>query len=63
MLEYTFEEKPGNRDLGNLEKATTDILVEHQVIEADSKRIVRKITLNWSKDIVGARVCISPAIG
>lgn len=48
------------RDIGNLEKAPTDLLVEHKVIESDDNTIVRAIALGWSKSVTGARVQIIP---
>jgi len=46
--------------VGNLEKAATDLLVEHGIIEADDNSVVREIRLKWS-DIEGMRVTITPA--
>lgn len=46
---YTFGEKGcrADSDLGNLEKAVSDLLVKHRVIQDDSKPYVRKIVLQW----------------
>jgi len=62
MLRYLFQEGQDKRkrDIGNLEKAPTDLLVEHGVIEADDNTIVRGISMFWSKHITGARVEIIP---
>lgn len=62
VLRYQFQEGQDKRkrDIGNLEKAPTDLLVEHGVIEADDNTIVRGISLFWSKHITGARVEIIP---
>lgn len=59
-LSYEFQEGRDNRrrDLGNLEKATTDLLVAHRIIEADDGSIVRKINLAWSAEVEGVRVTI-----
>jgi Holliday junction resolvase RusA-like endonuclease len=64
-LIYEFQEGFDNRkrDLGNLEKATTDILVLHRIIEADDGSIVRKISLAWNPTIEGVRVLIEPVFG
>jgi crossover junction endodeoxyribonuclease RusA len=64
-LIYEFQEGQDNRkrDLGNLEKATTDLLVAHQIIEADDGSIVRKISLAWNPSIEGALVSIEPVFG
>jgi crossover junction endodeoxyribonuclease RusA len=42
------------RDLGNLEKAISDCLVEHAVIEDDS--LIEEMTLRWSDDVHGAQI-------
>lgn len=62
VLDYVFQEGRDNRkrDLGNLEKATTDLLVSHRIIEADDGSIVRKINLSWAPDVEGVRVTIEP---
>ncbi|MEZ0060882.1 Holliday junction resolvase RusA-like endonuclease [Bradyrhizobium elkanii] len=59
-LSFEFEEPKTKRprDLGNLEKATTDILVTHQIIEADDHSIVREIQLKWCAEVEGVRVTI-----
>lgn len=51
--------RPDNhkRDLGNLEKATSDLLVAYGIIEDDS--LIEKLILEWSPDVIGARVEIS----
>jgi crossover junction endodeoxyribonuclease RusA len=60
-LIYEFQEGQDKRrrDIANLEKATTDLLVEHQVIEADDNRIVREIVMRWSRDVIGAQITIT----
>jgi Holliday junction resolvase RusA-like endonuclease len=64
-LTYTLEEPKTKRrrDLGNLEKAGTDLLVSHGVIEGDDQRFVRKITLEWSDQVEGMQITVSPANG
>jgi crossover junction endodeoxyribonuclease RusA len=47
------------RDLGNLEKGLTDLLVSHGIIQADDGSIVREIKLKWNPDVEGVRVTIS----
>lgn len=47
------------QDLGNREKATTDLLVRHLLIEGDDQRYVREIHMRWA-DIRGVRVTIRP---
>jgi Holliday junction resolvase RusA-like endonuclease len=46
------------RDLANLEKGVTDLLVDHGVIEADHDLIVREISMRWVKSIQGVKVTI-----
>jgi Holliday junction resolvase RusA-like endonuclease len=62
VLSYEVQEPAGKRkyDLGNREKAVTDLLVSHQIIEADDNTIVREIKLKWAPDINGVRVTIAP---
>lgn len=61
-LHYEFQEGQDKRkrDIGNLEKAVTDLLVEYGVIEADDNTIVREITLRWSSKVTGSCVTIIP---
>ncbi len=61
-LSYIFQDKPGVRDLGNIEKATTDLLVSMGCIDADDSKTVRKITLEWGSE-KGVIVTITPAPG
>lgn len=58
-LHYVLEEKKDKirRDLANFEKATTDLLVSHGIIEADDCRIVREITMKWG-EVEGIQVTI-----
>lgn len=56
-LRYEF--KRGRADLGNLEKACTDLLVTHGVIENDGPNIVREIVLTWG-EVEGVRVTVCP---
>lgn len=55
-LGYQVEDK-GKGDLGNLEKAITDLLVSHNMIEGDSREVVRRITMEWA-NIEGVRVTV-----
>lgn len=51
----------GRFDLANIEKAATDLLVKHRLIEGDGRKIVRKITLEWAPDVLGCHVVVQPA--
>ncbi len=44
-------------DLGNREKAVTDLLVSHGVIQGDDQRYVREITMRWA-NIDGIRITV-----
>jgi crossover junction endodeoxyribonuclease RusA len=61
ILSYEFQEGQDKRkrDLGNLEKAVTDLLVSHGIIQGDDGSIVREIKLKWNPDVEGVRVTIS----
>ena len=62
-LNYEFQEVHKvnrKRDLGNLEKATTDLLVKHGIIEADHDLIVRRVSANWNAEVEGVRITIQP---
>lgn len=63
-LHYILQEKNDKirRDLMNFEKATTDLLVSHGIIEADDVRIVREITMKWSKAVEGIQVTIESLV-
>ena len=45
-------------DCCNREKATTDLLVKHGIIEGDSQHFVRRVIIQWANDIKGIRVTI-----
>lgn len=51
--------RPDNRrrDLGNLEKAMSDLLVHHKVVADDS--LAERITLAWMREDQGARVIVT----
>ena len=46
-LSYMYEEGATKADLGNLEKAVTDFLVAHRIIDGDGPKVVKSITLAW----------------
>ena len=45
-------------DYANREKACTDLLVEHGIIEADSQKCLRRLVMEWA-DINGIRITIN----
>jgi Holliday junction resolvase RusA-like endonuclease len=61
-IRITVERKGGRRrDLGNLHKCCSDILVAHGVIADDSDE--QEIHMAWSRAVTGCRVEITPIIG
>lgn len=63
-LRFEFQEgrDKRKRDVTNLIKAPEDLLVKHQIIEADDGSIVREVNACWSAEVVGVRVTIRPMI-
>lgn len=61
-LKYEVEEKPDKirRDVENYAKGVSDLLVRHKVILADDNTVVRKLTMEWSPEVKGVRITISP---
>jgi Holliday junction resolvase RusA-like endonuclease len=61
ILSYEVQEPAGKRkfDLGNREKALTDLLVSHGIIQADDNTVVREIKLKWASDVEGVRVTVA----
>ena len=47
-------------DYQNREKAVSDLLVEHGIIEADHRLIVKEVLCKGTDDPVGVRVTIEP---
>jgi Holliday junction resolvase RusA-like endonuclease len=50
----------GRKDLANLEKPLTDLLVKHRLIEGDSRKIVRRFSMEWAPDVLGCHVTVEP---
>ena len=46
-------------DLGNLEKAATDLLVTYGMIDGDDRKTVRQITMKWA-DVVLCDIVVRP---
>lgn len=55
-LEVLIERKLGRRDIDNVIKSLSDLLVANQVVDDDS--LAQRITLEWSDTIRGAWVTI-----
>jgi Holliday junction resolvase RusA-like endonuclease len=47
-------------DYENRCKATTDLLVEHGIIQADHRLIAKELTVKGTDDKVGVRITIEP---
>lgn len=60
---YLQDDDARKSDCDNRSKAVLDLLVDHQVIEADDKRVVRSCHQVWSPETRGCRVSIRPAPG
>ena len=66
MIEYFIRPMKGVRsevgrgDLDNFAKGLIDSIVENGIIDGDSSKTVRKLTLQWGS-VIGARVEISSA--
>jgi Holliday junction resolvase RusA-like endonuclease len=60
-LFYEVQEGRDNRrrDLVNLEKGCTDLLVKHGIIEADHDLILREVRMVWNRDVVGVRITVN----
>ncbi len=48
LIEVQEPETKRRQDVANREKAVTDLLVTHRVIEGDDQRFVREITMRWA---------------
>lgn len=58
---YLQDDDKRRSDCDNRSKAVLDLLVDHKVIEADDKRVVRSCHQVWSPATRGCRVSIRPA--
>ena len=47
------------QDIANREKAITDLLVSHRVIQGDDQRFVRELTMRWAP-VSGVFVTVRP---
>jgi crossover junction endodeoxyribonuclease RusA len=59
LIEVAEPETKRRQDIGNREKAVTDLLVSHRIIEGDDQRFVREITMRWAA-VDGVRVTVRP---
>lgn len=59
-FEFQDSQDKRKRDISNLVKAPEDLLVTHGIIQADDQFTVRKISMEWSDQVKGVRVTITP---
>lgn len=58
-ITIAINEKKTRADLGNCEKAVTDLLVAQGVLKDDSRKIVRSIYIYWSPSVDRCEVTVS----
>ena len=59
LIEVAEPKTARRQDVCNREKAVTDLLVSHRVLQGDDQRFVREITMRWA-DVAGVRVTVKP---
>jgi Holliday junction resolvase RusA-like endonuclease len=59
LIEVAEPSTKVRQDIANREKAVTDLLVTHGIIEGDDQRFVREIIMRWAP-IEGVRVTVRP---
>jgi Holliday junction resolvase RusA-like endonuclease len=61
VLRLRLPDRPGRSpDIDNVLKAIIDLLVSQRIIEADDKRILRALSVEWDKGITCIQVSIRP---
>lgn len=61
LIEIEEPKTEREMDFANREKATVDLLVKHLVIQGDSQRYVRSLTMEWAPpEVQGVRVTVRP---
>jgi Holliday junction resolvase RusA-like endonuclease len=60
LIEVAEPKTARRQDVANREKAVTDLLVSHRVIQGDDQRFVRSVTVAWAP-VEGVRVTIRSA--
>jgi Holliday junction resolvase RusA-like endonuclease len=53
----------GRRDLDGYAKGVLDLLVAHKLIDGDRCKTVRRIVMDWSREVEGVRVEILKGVG
>ena len=59
LIEVEEPKTARRQDVANREKAVTDLLVSHRVIQGDDQRFVRELTMRWAP-VEGVRVTVRP---
>lgn len=59
LIEVEEPKTSRRQDVCNREKAVTDLLVSHRVIQGDDQRFVRELTMRWA-DVDGVKVTVRP---
>jgi Holliday junction resolvase RusA-like endonuclease len=59
LIEVEEPKTARRQDVANREKAVTDLLVSHRVIQGDDQRYVRELTMRWAP-VEGVRVTVRP---
>jgi crossover junction endodeoxyribonuclease RusA len=57
LIEVEEPKTARRQDVCNREKAVTDLLVSHRVLQGDDQRFVREVTMRWA-DVAGVRVTV-----
>jgi crossover junction endodeoxyribonuclease RusA len=60
LIEVEEPKTARRQDVANREKAVTDLLVSHRVIQGDDQRFVRELTMRWA-DVAGVKVTVRAA--
>lgn len=61
LIEVEEPKTARRQDVCNREKAVTDLLVSHRVIQGDDQRHVRELTMRWAP-VEGVRVTVRPLL-
>jgi crossover junction endodeoxyribonuclease RusA len=61
LIEVEEPKTARRQDVANREKAVTDLLVSHRVIQGDDQRFVRELTMRWAP-VDGVRITVKPCL-
>lgn len=57
LYQITIASRPDRKDIGNLEKATSDFLQEHRIVANDSR--ARRIVIEWNDELPPKRIRVT----